>query len=137
MATDTLGIAVPDDGTRPISARVAADLSSDQYLAMTWSGDRTITRQASAGGTVCGILQDAPNGATTETVGSLKCSGFTYIISGGTCTVGGVGTVVVTTGRFVDATGSDVEAPVRFVEGTTTDGDRIIAQLIHAHRETP
>lgn len=134
MASDTIGTSCPDDGIKPVTAKVATDLSSWQYKAVKLSADRTIAAQTTAGATMYGILQDAPDGSTTATVGSVKTHGHSFAIAGGTCTVGGLGTIITTTGLFVNATGSDKEAVVKFVEGTTTSGDRIIVDIVHAYQ---
>ena len=134
MASDVIGTSVPDDGIKPVTYEVATDLSSKQYFAVKISADRTVALASVAGAAIGGILQDAPNGGTTATVGSVKSLGYSFAISGGTCTVGARGTVT-TAGKFVDETGSDKDAAVIFVEGSTTDGDRIVVLLIHAHIE--
>lgn len=134
MATVLTGTNVPDDGIKNVSMAVSTDESSNQFLAMKLSADLKIALQTSAGGAVFGILQDAPDGSGTATVGAVKTNGFSLAIAGGTCTVGGLGTVD-SAGKFVDATGANKEAPVRFVEGTSTSGDRIIVELVHQHKE--
>lgn len=134
MATVLTGVVCPDDGIKPVSMNVATDLSAWRFKAVKLSGNRTVDKQTSAGGAVYGILQDAPNGSSTATVGSVKTNGHSFAISGGTCTVGLLGTVD-TSGRFVDATGSNKEAPVRFVEGSTSAGDQIVVDLVRQHKE--
>lgn len=135
MATLHDGVNVPDDGVQNVSFKVTTDLSGKQFLAMKISADQTIALQATAGGPMVGILQDKPDGSSTATVGAIKASGFSFAIAGGTCTVGGLGTIITTTGKFVDATGTNKFAPVRFIEGTTTDGAQIVVQIVHDHNE--
>ena len=134
MATVVLGTSVPDDGIKPITMKVATDLSAKQYYAVKVSANRTIALASVAGADILGILQDEPNGGTTATVGSVKTLGTSFAISGGTCTVGGLGTVT-SAGKFVDKTGTNKEAAVLFLEGSTTDTDRILVQIIQSHKE--
>jgi len=134
MAADVIGTSVPDDGIKPVTFKVATDLSAKQFFAVKIDADRRVALASVAGADIGGILQDAPNGATTATQGSVKMLGASFAISGGTCTVGGLGTVT-SAGKFVDKTGTDKEAAVIFLEGSTTDGDRIVVNIVHAHQE--
>ena len=134
MASDTVGTSVPDDGIKPVTFNVASDLSSKQYFAVKIDADRRVAIASAAGAPIAGILQDAPNGSSTATVGSVKMLGTSFAISGGTCTVGARGTVT-SAGKFVNETGSDLDSAVIFLEGSTTDGDRIVVALQYMHIE--
>lgn len=134
MASVVIGTGVPDDGIKNVSMNVSTDLSGKQFLCMKVSGDLKIDTQTTAGALVAGILQDAPNGSSTATYGALKTLGFTFGIAGGTCTAGSYLTVD-TAGKLVDATGTDKESVALCWEGTSTSGDRIVVQLVHAHQE--
>lgn len=134
MAADVIGTSVPDDGIKPVNYKVATDLSAKQFFAVKIDADRRVALASVAGAAIGGILQDAPDGSGTATVGAVKSLGYSFAISGGTCTVGGRGTVT-TDGKFVDETGTDLDAAVIFAEGSTTDGDRIVVFIIHAHIE--
>ena len=133
MAADVIGTSVPDDGIKPVNFKVATDLSTKQFFAVKIDADRRVALASVAGADIGGILQDAPNGSSVATVGAVKMLGTSFAISGGTCTVGTLGTVT-TAGKFVDKTGSDKEAAVIFLEGSTTDGDRIVVNIIHTHQ---
>ena len=134
MAADVIGTSVPDDGIKPVTFNVATDLSAKQYFAVKIDADRRVALASVAGAAIGGILQDAPDGSGTATVGSVKMLGTSFAISGGTCTVGARGTVT-TAGKFVDETGSDKDSAVIFLEGSTTDGDRIVVALQYMHIE--
>jgi hypothetical protein len=134
MATILDGTSVPDDGIKAVNFKVATDLSTKQYYAVKASADRTVALASVAGADIVGILQDAPNGSSTATVGAVKCLGISLAIAGGTCTVGGLLTVT-SAGKFVDNTGSDKEAAAICLEGTTTDTDQILVNLVHSHVE--
>lgn len=134
MASDIIGTSVPDDGIKPVNFNVASDLSAKQFYAVKIDADRRVAIASVAGAAIGGILQDAPNGSSTATVGAVKMLGTSFAIAGGTCTVGARGTVT-NAGKFVDETGTDKDAAVIFLEGTTTDGDRIVVNIIHAHIE--
>lgn len=132
MAADVIGTSVPDDGIKPINFKVATDLSAKQFFAVKIDADRRIALASVAGAAIAGILQDAPDGSGTATVGAVKMLGTSFAISGGTCTVGARGTVT-TAGKFVDETGTDKDSAVIFLEGSTTDGDRIVVSLLYMH----
>ena len=134
MASDVIGTSVPDDGIKPVNFKVATDLSAKQFFAVKIDADRRVALASAAGAAIAGILQDAPDGSSTATVGSVKMLGTSFAISGGTCTVGARGTVT-TAGKFVDETGSDKDSAVIFLEGSTTDGDRIVVALQYLHIE--
>jgi len=134
MASDVIGTSVPDDGIKPVTFKVATDLSTKQFFAVKIDADRRVALASVAGADIGGILQDAPDGSGTATQGSVKMLGASFAISGGTCTVGGLGTVT-SAGKFIDATGTNKEAAVIFLEGSTTDGDRIVVNIIQTHTE--
>ncbi len=134
MASDVIGTSVPDDGIKPVTFKVATDLSAKQFYTVKISADRTVALASVAGADIGGILQDAPNGSSTATVGFVKMLGASFAISGGTCTVGGLGTVT-SAGKFVDKTGTNKEAAVLFLDGSTNDGDRIVVYIIQSHKE--
>lgn len=105
---------------KPGVFQAGADLSGDQFLAMKLDADGDVSRQASAGAAVIGILQNKP--VENEAV-EMEMAGICKAMIGDTVTNAFTELMVeATTGRLVPATSTNLVVAYA-LQGGLADGD--------------
>jgi hypothetical protein len=130
------GTSLPNNGKfTDLTFVCDSDLSAKQYFGVIFKAGepKTVTIATVAGAEIVGILQNAPNGSSADTVAVVRVDGPSFAIAGGTATLNTLGTCD-SNGRFVDATGTDKSAPVLFHETVTTSGDKVVVTIVQRHK---
>ena len=109
-----------------LSFKAAADYSSSQYYLMYQSAADTVTKAATAGTKVIGVLQDDP--AAAGRAGSVRVMGVTKVVAGAAISVDDELTVD-SSGRAVTNSSDSYYIWGRALEAATTAGD-IISALV-------